>query len=329
MPCMRRRCAAILYRRGVDMRVGKTGLFFLFLIVPFSFLSGIGSAQDRVNSTLEMDRISELIFMNECSGKDSLLITWNEGENFPSLGIGHFIWYPDGKEGPFKESFPQLLSFFEQKGIELPAWFKSLPGRHAPWSKRKVFLKDLQQGRLELLRDFLIKTKSVQAEFLVERLKRAIPQMMVTLPDESKLGISQKIVWMLRDGRGLYPLVDYVNFNGEGTLYTERYHGQGWGLLQVLEEMQTPEADGRGDAVLEFARAAEVILNRRVDHSPWWRNEKRWLSGWKARIHTYVNEGKSGALRVDYSLRDAILKFSIEPEHKLEDVVVSPVEMMA
>ncbi len=37
---------------------------------------------------------------------------------------------------------------------------------------------------------------------------------------------------------GLYALVDYVNFKGEGTLPSERYRGEGWGLLQVLEEMR-------------------------------------------------------------------------------------------
>ena len=38
--------------------------------------------------------------------------------------------------------------------------------------------------------------------------------------------------------QGCYALVDYVNFKGEGVLSTERYRGQGWGLLQVLEEMR-------------------------------------------------------------------------------------------
>ena len=29
--------------------------------------------------------------------------------------------------------------------------------------------------------------------------------------------------------------MDYVNFKGEGVSSSERYRGQGWGLLQVLE----------------------------------------------------------------------------------------------
>jgi hypothetical protein len=31
----------------------------------------------------------------------------NAGEEFASLGIAHFIWYPEGKRGPF-EAFPSL-----------------------------------------------------------------------------------------------------------------------------------------------------------------------------------------------------------------------------
>ena len=44
---------------------------------------------------------------------------------------------------------------------------------------------------------------------------------------------------------GCYALVDYVNFKGEGVLATERYAGQGWGLLQVLEGM-SQETGSRG-----------------------------------------------------------------------------------
>jgi hypothetical protein len=77
-------------------------------------------------------------------------------------------------------------------------------------------------------------------------------------------------------------LVDYVNFKGEGTLPSERYKGQGWGLLQVLEEM------GDRPPLLEFRRAADTVLTRRVKNSPPGRGESRWLPGWKNRIRTYA-----------------------------------------
>ncbi len=43
---------------------------------------------------------------------------------------------------------------------------------------------------------------------------------------------------MAASPNGVYALVDYVNFKGEGTLATERYQDHGWGLLQVLEGMK-------------------------------------------------------------------------------------------
>ena len=36
------------------------------------------------------------IWQNESGATVSGLTHWNEGEEFPSLGIGHFIWYPHG-----------------------------------------------------------------------------------------------------------------------------------------------------------------------------------------------------------------------------------------
>ena len=42
----------------------------------------------------QLDKVAELIFKNEASGKKDGLIVWNNGEEFISLGIGHFIWYP-------------------------------------------------------------------------------------------------------------------------------------------------------------------------------------------------------------------------------------------
>jgi hypothetical protein len=76
--------------------------------------------------------------------------------------------------------------------------------------------------------------------------------------------------------------VDYVNFKGEGTLETERYKGEGWGLLQVLETM------GEGPALQEFSRAADKVLTRRVQNSPPERGEQRWLAGWRSRVRSYA-----------------------------------------
>jgi hypothetical protein len=75
-----------------------------------------------------------------------------------------------------------------------------------------------------------------------------------------------------------------VNFKGEGILPTERYQGQGWGLLQVLESMH-----GTSDAAApaEFAKAAKATLIRRVHNAPAERHETRWLTGWIRRVNSY------------------------------------------
>ena len=85
--------------------------------------------------------------------------------------------------------------------------------------------------------------------------------------------------------RGLFAVVDYVNFKGEGTKDTERYLGEGWGLMQVLASMG--ESEGASPAAL-FARSAEEVLTRRVHNAPPERHEERWLNGWKNRVRAYV-----------------------------------------
>ena len=82
---------------------------------------------------------------------------------------------------------------------------------------------------------------------------------------------------------GLYPLMDYVNFKGEGTSPTERYQGEGWGLSQVLAGMSDT-----GSPTAAFSKSADRVLTRRIELSPPARGEKRWLPGWRNRLATYV-----------------------------------------
>ena len=66
---------------------------------------------------------------------------------------------------------------------------------------------------------------------------------------------------------------------------SRRSCGQGWGLLQVLLTMNPVEPGAA--ALNEFARAAEVVLTRRIANSPIERQESKWLPGWRARLDTY------------------------------------------
>jgi hypothetical protein len=113
-------------------------------------------------------------------------------------------------------------------------------------------------------------------------LEQALPKMLEAVQSGDREKVRANFDRLAAEPEGLYALVDYVNFKGEGTLTSERYHGQGWGLLQVLEEM------GKGSARPEFCRAADRVLTRRVANSPPGRNEQRWLPGWRNRIRTYA-----------------------------------------
>ena len=66
--------------------------------------------------------------------------------------------------------------------------------------------------------------------------------------------------------QGVYALIDYVNFKGEGVNPNERYKGQGWGLAQVLLEMKA--APSGAAAAKEFGESAKRVLKRRVGNAP-------------------------------------------------------------
>src|SRR6187431_930337 len=84
----------------------------------------LGFAQAIQLSDAQANEIGRRIWKNECAGSIDGLTSWNSGEDFASLGIGHFIWYPDGKRGPFEESFPKLVSYLMSQGINLPTWMR-------------------------------------------------------------------------------------------------------------------------------------------------------------------------------------------------------------
>ena len=91
--------------------------------------------------------IGDQIYNNECNRKADCLTAWNTGEEFPSLGIGHFIWYPAGQDGIYEETFPALLAFLRQSGASLPGWLGDTRSG-APWRTRDEFLADLDSARM-------------------------------------------------------------------------------------------------------------------------------------------------------------------------------------
>src|SRR4029453_2343653 len=230
-------------------------------------------------------KVGRRVWQNECNGTISGLTSWNQGEDFASLGIGHFIWYPKGRRGPFGESFPQLVSFLSNRGAKLPTFLLSVGrGQPCPWNSRTEFLQAQNTGEMNELRRFLVDTIDLQAEFLVTRLETSLPKMLAEAAPADRTNVQQQFERLTKTPQGCYALVDYVNFKGEGVLHTERYQGQGWGLLQVLEAMHGNSDSGAPD---EFARGAKVVLTRPGRNAPADPHESRWLTGWLRRVNSY------------------------------------------
>jgi hypothetical protein len=266
------------------------------LAVPAPACAGVAALEAELQAFAhtggpELDWVGEQVARNETAGRLEHLTHWGAGEDHASLGIGHFIWYPDGRAGPFRESFPELIAFLEARGVALPAWLT--PATPCPWPDRDAFRAATHDQRMIELRRLLAETTAEQVAFLARRLARALPEILDAAPAEKHATLEDRIARLLRapDGRlaaaGVYALVDYVNFKGEGTAEGERYEGEGWGLLQVLAAM--PE--DAPDAHAAFAAAAAAVLARRVALAPPERRETRWLDGWLRRVETYRTAG--------------------------------------
>ncbi|MFH1066568.1 MAG: hypothetical protein V1746_01505 [bacterium] len=253
---------------------------FGFLIFLFAAVVGVRAQSIQLTDEQALE-ISKKLWRNECGGTVEGLTSWNKGEEFASLGIGHFIWYPKGFEGPFEESFPKLVQFLVEKGVKTPDWLSG----NCPWKTKKEFEEDFKTPRMVELRALLENTVGLQARFAANRLEAALPKMLESLPVEQREAVKKQFYRVASAPHGFYALMDYVNFKGEGVNLKERYNGEGWGLLQVLQGMKGEE---KGQTALdEFAASAEAALTRRIKNSPPQRGEARWLTGWKNRLETY------------------------------------------
>ncbi len=231
----------------------------------------------------ERAAIGRKIWQNECGGTFDGLTTWNTGEEFPSLGIGHFIWYPKDFNGRFKESWPEFVSYAKRRGITPPAVGQR---RHCPWDSKAEFKKAFRSSEMNGLRNWLAKNVTLQTDFIIMRSRAALPNILAAAPASDHPRIISNYRKVASTPQGNYALIDYVNFKGDGTVKSERYNGQGWGLLQVLANMK-PVSAGPA-AAKEFSASAKRMLSRRIANSPPARGEKRWREGWNNRCDTYA-----------------------------------------
>ena len=258
--------------------------------------------QNKGTLALNMSReqllaVADKIFQNETGGSKDKLVHWNAGESFPSLGIGHFIWFKPSGGGVFGESFPDMVSYYKSKGIKLPKILEE--NIHSPWSSRSELLAKKERGDKDIneLINFFDSTRDVQVMFIYERLETSLDKMLAVATDKENL--KKQFYRMVNTPNGLYALIDYINFKGEGLKGVAAYNNQAWGLKQVLENMKGTSVGY--EALVEFSDSAKYVLTRRVRNAP--RNESQWLRGWYNRIDTYktFEIGNAGTITADIS----------------------------
>jgi hypothetical protein len=217
--------------------------------------------------------IGRKIWQNECGGTIEGLTSWNKGEAFASMGIGHFIWCARNNACPFSQTFPSFIRYLEQHKVALPSWLTA--HTLCPWKTRAEFRAAHNSARMKQIRELLIDTIDLQISFIIERLEIALPRILHAARDTAHA--RAQCIRLGKTAGGLYAMIDYVNFKGEGLIANAQ-----WGLLQVIERMHG--SDPR-TAPADFASNARTILTERANN----RNEQHWLAGWERRLASYIS----------------------------------------
>src|SRR5205814_7376354 len=110
--------------------------------------------------------------------------------------------------------FPKRASFVSVRGAKLPQFL--LPGHNSfcPWNSRAEFQEAIDSPKMRQLRQFLVDTIDLQAQFLIARLQDALPKMVAQAADRENVRFQFDRV--ASSPQGCYSLVDYVIFKGEG-----------------------------------------------------------------------------------------------------------------
>ena len=236
-------------------------------------------------SAKDMNAIGDRIFRNETNGDATKLLRWNTQGNFADLGIGHLVWYPANQRGSYTETFPSFLKYAQSKNVPLPNWLANRRSEGGPWANKATFEQAKDDKQMRELANFLEKTVGLQAAFMTDQLRRNMPSMAQTLPNQYRQADLDNFQIMEKTPGGMYPMLDYMVFQGTGASNSERYNGHGWGLLQVLLNMEKVQPGP--NALAEFMRSAGDSITHRVAAAPADRHEARMLSVWQTRVRTY------------------------------------------
>ncbi|MEA3404458.1 MAG: hypothetical protein U9R28_01825 [Pseudomonadota bacterium] len=273
--------------------LGLAGLLQSTPVIATQALPNLSSQMTPVLTPLTLNLsaedyrwIGQKIYQNECASQAKYLTHWGKGEDFPSFGIGHFIWFPANVDSPFEETFPALVKYLSKTQIA-PSWLRQLNPLDSPWNSKKQFDQAWSEAKLSELRNWLLNTQPQQAEFIVQQFLTRWNKVVISLPIEEIGFYQNRLDRLLQSKKGTFAVIDYVNFKGMGGNAKEQYQGQEWGLLSVLKSMEVTPGINADQRLESFIFTAKQRLILRTELAPKQRNEQRWLKGWFKRLEGY------------------------------------------
>ncbi len=253
------------------------------ILLVLMLVSLDSQAQIPEISLSDARKIGQLIWKNEAGMQKELLTFWNEHESHPSLGIGHNIWFPEQAEQKSTEQFPELCRYFKRHRVALPDWLDQAQDGRAPWANREEFQNDT--ARLTDLRTLLASNIELQTQFMIERLEQRWPLIIAQVSADQQARVIDNFNLLVATPLGLYTMIDYLNFKGDGLNPQEERGGYRWGLAQVLSEM--PSGLTKATVQQAFAISAVKVLVRLIEHAGTDYDRIRFLKGWVNRVSTY------------------------------------------
>ena len=313
-----------------------SSFFSLFSPLLFAESShGILAGKNRASGLLpeirltpnEETKLISFIAKKEFGGDWSKSVDWNPEEDFPSLGLGHYLWFPEGSKAPFNESFKDFIRFAYERdqkddlGLKFPEVLKLNNGEiaPAPWSTRDAFLKAKKSGALEELVSFISneKVRKLQLEYQLSHAKDVAEKAIVyngEAGDQKALSTTEERGAFLREllqhPEGVALLVHYPTFKGDGFSPKERYASgdgnKGWGFFQVLDQaVKLPDSDPRvkqyrqsysakTPSIAKIRVAAESLLKDRAFNDKTTLNvgvdtRKTYIKSWNSALSVYGN----------------------------------------
>ena len=121
--------------------------FCLTALILIVGITGIFAASLQINDAQAL-AAGKRLWHNECAGTVDGLTSWNTGEDFASLGIGHYIWYPAGPAWSVRGKFSRTGAvIWRAAGVPLPDWLRT--AKACPWNTREEFLRDHNGGQAD------------------------------------------------------------------------------------------------------------------------------------------------------------------------------------